>query len=609
MRIPIPLVGIDPDGDGITLLGLGDTTPGLGIVTSVGPDYLEYRALPGETGTDVFSYAVEDWTGQRAVGEVRVGVAARPDGADTVVAHDDAVTVAPGRTVDVRVLANDVDSGGGALELDSTLAISGDTGTGTGAARATVAGSRVVVTAPQTPGVLQVQYVARNARGGQDSAVLTVTVDPTARVLPPVAQDVVVPATETIGRTKVEVDVLAVAQNPSGPLSDLDVVVPADASAVAAVGENRKVVVTLVDHPQTVPYQLVNTRDRSAASYAFITVPPLGFFPPTRRPKAPALRVASGSELLIPLDTQIQVAPGRTASIADATRVSATRSDGSSLVVDAHTVRFVSAAGYAGPASITVPVTDSTGTGNKDARQATITLTIGVYAVDDHPPTFEPSTIEVGPGDPARPVDLTAYMRNPEGDVPGPTEYGFTQTGSVPSGFTASLQGSMLTVSAGASTPKGTNGALSLSITYGTSGSLPVTVPLRVIASTRPLARLVDQAVDDGQAGKDRTVSVLDGAFDPFAAEGGSLTVVGTTVETPNAGTATTNGTTVTVHPDASFIGAMVTRYTVRDMTKDPDREVEARITLRVSTLPDAPSVPSVVEIRDEWQGSSQSSV
>ncbi|MBU4214897.1 MAG: fibronectin type III domain-containing protein, partial [Actinobacteria bacterium] len=82
--------------------------------------------------------------------------------------------------------------------------------------------------------------------------------------------------------------------------------------------------------------------------------------------------------------------------------------------------------------------------------------------------------------------------------------------------------------------------------------------------------------------------------------QGGSLTVVSTTVETVGAGTATTNGSTVSVRPAVGFTGVMVTQYRVRDMTRDPDREIEGRVSLRVSTLPDAPAAPRAEEVRDQ---------
>ena len=119
VRIPVPLVGIDPDGDGVTLLGAA-MAPVRGSITAVGPDWLEYTALSDELGTDEFTYAVEDWVGQRAVATVRVGISPRPTGAAPVVARDDAVTVRPGQRVEVRVLANDVDSSGGELSLETS---------------------------------------------------------------------------------------------------------------------------------------------------------------------------------------------------------------------------------------------------------------------------------------------------------------------------------------------------------------------------------------------------------------------------------------------------------------------------------------------------------
>lgn len=590
VRIEIPLIGIDPDGDGVTLLGVASGATH-GRVTSVGPDWLEYQALPGELDTDEFTYAVEDWTGQRAVAKIRVGIAPRPTGSATVTARDDLVTVKPGQRVEVRVVANDVDSGGGELTLDPELDMAPDT-------EAQVDGRRIIVQAPATPTVLQIGYVVENDRGGRDSAVLTVTVSPDARVLPPIARDVVVSALDTLGRTEVTVDVLAVAQNPSGPLSDLVVSVPGSLADVASV-VGGKVVVTLVDHAQTVPFLLTNSLSPAAASYAFITVPALGFFPPTPRPKAPTLRVASGAQLLIPLDEQVQVAPGRTPTVADPAGLSATKSDRTDLLKDKKTLQFTSAPGYAGPASITVPVTDASGPTDASARTSIITLQITVYAVDDHPPTFTPSTIDVAPGEAPLAVDLRSFTTGPEGDTEdqSQTRYSYQLTSAPPAGFTATMDGTFLRVAADQSTPKGRTDKLSLKIGYGRSGSLDQTIDLRVIASTRRTAQVLDVKLD-GVEGRESTVQVLENAYNPFP--GSPLTVVGATVETPGAGTASATSSTVSVRPAAGFIGEMVTRFRVRDVTGDPDREVEGRIVTVVRGKPATPTAPRIGEIRDK---------
>ena len=189
-RITVPLVGIDPDGDGVTLLGL-DRAPTMGRIVDVGADWLEYEAF-GEVGTDEFRYAVEDWVGQRAVATVRVGIAHRPTEPAQVVARPETVTVLPGRTVEVRVLANDVDPSGAELRLEPALRTADDVD-------ARVVGRRVVVRAPDREGTVHVEYTATTALGGRATAVLSVTVRADAPLLPPVAHDVVVPAAQTVG--------------------------------------------------------------------------------------------------------------------------------------------------------------------------------------------------------------------------------------------------------------------------------------------------------------------------------------------------------------------------------------------------------------------------
>ncbi|GEK19531.1 Ig-like domain-containing protein [Cellulomonas xylanilytica] len=589
VRIYVPLVGIDPDGDGVTLLGIASSAL-RGRVVATGADWLEYQAFPDEVGTDEFTYAVEDWVGQRAVATVRVGISPRPTDSATVVARDDEVTVKPGQRVEVRVLANDVDSSGGDLALDPVLEKADGVD-------AVVEDRRIVVRAPDEPAVLQIVYTASNKRGGRDTGVLTVTVSADAPVLPPIARDIVVPATDTLDRTEVAVDVLAVAQNPSGPLSDLEVSVPGSQADVARVTEDGQVVVTLVDHAQTVPYLLTNrTGANPVASYAFITVPALGFFRPVPRPKAPELRVASGERLVIPLGEQVQVAPGRTARIADSLGVSATRSDGTSPIVDDETLQFTSAPGYAGPASITVPVTDASSPGDTSARTSVITLQITVYAVDDYPPTFEPSTIDVAPGEPALAVDLRSFTTGPEGANPTDGRYAYTLVSAIPAGFSGAITDGVLSIAADATTPKGRNETLAVRVGYGRTGSFETSIGVRVIASTRPTARVVDRTID-GVEGRQSTVDVLEGAFNPFAPD--PMTVVGATVETPGAGTAGATASTVSVRPAEGFIGQMVTRFRVRDVTGDPDREVEGRVTVVVRGKPATPNAPRVGEIRD----------
>ena len=595
VEIPVPLTGIDPDGDGLLLLG-PDQVPTKGIVTVGSADELVYQALPGETGTDTFTYAVEDWTGRRAVGTVRVGIAPRPSSAAEVISRDDAVAVRPGQSVDVLVLANDVDTGGGELTLDEQL------GTDPGV-EAVVQGERVVVTTTE-PGRLQILYTARNARGGQDTAMLAVEVSDDAPILPPVARDIVVPAIETLNMTSVDVDVLAVAQNPSGPLSDLDVMVDPSVADVALVTSDGRVRVTLVDHAQTLPYYLVNTDPAAQAlsSYAFITVPALGDFPPLLRPGAAELSVIAGETLEISLEEHVQVAPGRTAIVDDPTTVSATKAAVFGLAGDNETLSYTAAEGYAGAASISALVSDGP-LDDPTTHSRMLTLPITVLAAEQYPPVFTPSVLDVAPGDTSR-VDLAVFTSAPVETADGVASYTFDLAGDPPTGFEVSLTGSVLSVTPGNSIPRGTVAGVPIEIEYGGSEPLAAQVDLRVVASSRPLARVQGFSVPDGVEGRPSTVAVLEGAFNPYPDT--PLTLLDAVVETPDAGTAEAGGAEVTVRPNEGFIGQLVTRYTVRDATGDPDRVVEGRITVTVRGAPEAPTAPRVGEPGDgrltlEW--------
>ena len=110
VQIPITLTGIDADGDDVQLLGLGNKAPKLGRISEVGATYLVYEAYADSSGTDTFSYAVEDWTGQRATAQVRVGVF--KSGADSgVYARDDEITLRPNTAATVPVAQNDISGG------------------------------------------------------------------------------------------------------------------------------------------------------------------------------------------------------------------------------------------------------------------------------------------------------------------------------------------------------------------------------------------------------------------------------------------------------------------------------------------------------------------
>ncbi|SDD43163.1 Fibronectin type III domain-containing protein [Sanguibacter gelidistatuariae] len=591
VRIPVPLTGIDGDGDGVTLLGQGDTAPLKGRIVAIGADWIDYEALPGETGTDTFTYAVEDWVGQRALGTVRVGIATRPSEAMPIVARNDEVTVQPGQRVEVRVLRNDVDPSGGELTLLDELVVPEGVS-------AHVEGRRIVVDTPATvTDPISITYTVTNERGGQASAVLTLFIVANAVIAPPIAGDVIVAPLEVVDKSTVEVNVLAVAENPSGPMSDIAVSVPSSHASVASVTASGGVLVTLTDRAETIPYLLTNTRPEAngAKAYAFISVPALGDFPPILRPKARELRVASGAELVIPIAEFVQVGTGKTARIGAAGQVSATRSDGSDLIVDEATLRFVSAPGYAGPASVTFQVTDGSSRDDANGRRATLTLPITVYTEDDFPPTFTPQILDIGQGDVGTTANLLAYTKGPQGADAAQT-YTYRLAGAATAGFVVTIDGTKLSVSVAADVPRGTVGAVPITLGYGRAGTMDVQVSFKVTASGRVLATASAFNLV-GNAGEETRVDVLTGSSNPFPGE--PLSVVGATVVT-GTGTAVVSGSSVLVRPTEGFVGELVVRYRLRDATNDALREVEGKITVVVRDKPATPAAPRVGDVTSQ---------
>ncbi|HMO10698.1 MAG TPA: Ig-like domain-containing protein, partial [Actinotalea sp.] len=587
IRIPVPLTGIDPDGDGVTLLGLA-SPPGKGQVQA-GADWLEYTS-EGGVGTDTFTYAVEDWTGQRSVATVRVGIAPRPQGSAQVIARDDRVTVRPGRSVEVRVLANDVDNSGDELQLDPVLDKADDV-------QASVVGRRIVVQAPDGDDTLNIRYTARNLRGGMDTATLTVEVSADAPIAPPVAQDVVVPATQTLNATSVEVDVLEVAANPSGPLSDLRVSVDPSAADVAQVTARGTVEIVLGRNARTIPYLLTNTAPgaNGVRTYAFITVPALGDFPPVRRPGAPALTTYAGRPLTIDLNEQIQVAPGREVQV-DRTSVTATRSDGPPEVKDSETLVYTSPRSFSGLTSITFLVRDGASTDPK-ARSTMITLPITVFAREANPPTFEPSVIDVAPGEVTQ-VDLAVFVKAPVTEVAqDASDYTYRRTGTMPGAVSAQIEGSTLRLTGADNAQRGSVGSIGLEIDFGGTRPLLVAVDYRVVASQRPLARVLDQTVV-GTAGRPSTVQVLATASNPFP--GTPLRIVDAVPEAVPTTTVSIGDGAVVITPPQGFVGPLSVRVRVRDATGDPGRDVDGRITVVVRDVPAAPTAPRVTQVGDK---------
>lgn len=591
IRIPITLRGIDNDGDDVQLLGLGNTVPQLGRISEVGADYLVYEAYEDSSGTDEFSYAVEDWTGRRAQANVRVGIF-KSGANSSVYARDDTVTLRPNTATTVPVLLNDVASDDSKLTVVKELEAQG-------VVDAKVTNDMVSFTTPSTAGTGYIVYTIKNKAGLTDRATLTVNVDPKAPIEPPTAYDYHVPAIATIDKRSVDVDVSKFIANPSGSSDVLAVNVDESARDHAHIASGKKTTISidLTDEARAVPYTVTNT-EHDITSTAFIMVPAYGVFPPQLRPKAPPLNVNAGSSITINIADYVRVGVGKTA-VVEKDSVSATKAANNDLYVNDQTLKFTAAKNYGGPASITFTVTDGKreGKGNvKIVNSSVITLPITVIGHEMPAPTFSSTTVDVVAGESPTTIDLRALTHTTESDEDAKFRY---SGGTTSGGITASVDADgKLTVSAETTAKPGATASIPITIAYGSNGGVvQAGLTARVTASTRPLAR-VNGTTTRIKAGETKTVDVLADAYNPFPDS--PLKIVSAASNDGGKLSVSVDGSRISVTA-AKDIGASSTRVlvTIGDATGSADRQVTATYTFSVVDRPDAPIIHNKAESQD----------
>jgi large repetitive protein len=590
VRIDIPLTGIDPDGDSVQLLGL-ETSPEKGSVTEVGSNYLVYTAGSYSAGTDTFTYSLIDGLGARATGIVRVGISEPLDGARNPIATADEVNVRPGATVYLQVLANDSDPDGRPLTVTSA------TPNGEEGAELTTTvrdGTIVAITAPQNPtqkryGVL---YAIANDIGGTSSNFISVVVAADAPLAYPAATDTVLTLSDILDQSTVDVDVLANVFFADGDASTLGVsLLPGYQGS--QVLSNKVIRVTVGNKSQIIPFAVTHPADPTIVSYAFIWVPGYDDALPQLDRRANPVQVNSEASVTIELNDYVIAVGGKRVQLTDSSTVSATHSDGESLVVDADTLRYTSADLYYGPASVTFEVTDGATPRDPAGHTAILILPIDVQPRENQPPGFTGAVIDFEPGQEktVQLVQLTNYPYAADRD-----ELAYTVASPAPAGFTYSLDGQILTLRAEENTPKGTTTSIGLGVRDAVNTGQGGSIELNVVPSTRPLPQPVaDTALT--KRGQSTTIDVLanDEPTNPFP--GQPLRVVqvagadGASLPPGVAVSVSKDNSRITVQIGASAEPVDVNlQYEVADATGDPDRFVWGIVRISIQDVPDPPA-------------------
>ena len=598
VRINVPLDGIDPDGDSVTLGGITQA-PELGTIVDSGPTWFDYRAFSAATGTDKFEYSVKDSYGATGTGTIQVGVIPRANLQAPPDAVDDNVDVKPGKTVSAQVLLNDSDPNLYSLTLSKTLlAVSP-------ALKAHVTGSKVIISAPSKQGEYSLRYQISNGHGGTASAFVTVNVTPNAKPLYPTATDDYITASKVKGSKPIKVAVEPLIDNPNGEDSALVISAEGPNAGKAQVDQSGGIItVTPRDARYAIAYRVTDPTDKTLTATAFIVVPPADS---GKNIGPPHIKYGLAKQV-VPQDgtrtwklADIVTAPsGKPTRITTASSVKAINGDGSSAYVDDDTIKYTAPKGYRGTAAVVFEVTDGASATDPTGRKAVLTLniTVGDPNSDDVAPTFTLVKEQIQAGEQPTTIDLRDSTSDPNRNLISQFSYG--GLGGQTSNIAATLSGSKLSMSSPLGVQPGATTTLDFTIRYK-NFVVPGQVQVTVVKSTRPLA----QAIEDdalGQRGDASTVNVLDNDINPYADVNKPLKVVAASVENSSQTSASVSFTSagvVTIHPDATFIGTVSVVYTVEDASLDPSREVQGRFLLSVRDVPDKPNPPSIISEQD----------
>jgi hypothetical protein len=588
--VTVPLDGIDPDGDSVTLDGLA-SQPSLGRIASSTSTSFTYEAYPASAGTDTFTYRVKDTYGKTSVGTVNVAVIKRADTSQPPIAVNDTVEVKPGKTASVPVLNNDSDPNGYTIALQKKLLDIDD------GLKAHVHGKFVLVEAPATEGVYVVRYQITNGQGGVDSAFVQVIVDKNAKPQYPTAVDQVLEPDAVADKSSVKVNPLTGATNPSGLVTDLKISVSGANSSAASVAADGSVTVRPGDSRMAITYALTDPTTGLAAN-AFIIVPPKGdeSAPPRIKPGLAQQIVEMGGSKSWKLSDIIDVPSGRSAKLTGASGTSATNSNGQSPYQNDQTLSFTGAKGYRGPAAVTFRVDDGHDAGQTKDRVTLLVLPLTVGSPDqsDVPPTFTPPNEQIQAGEQPITVDLRSSSFHPNPQVLNALTYtGFNNPSS---DIQASLSGSKLTISAPLGVQPGVAATLTFTVSSG-KYTINGSVNVKVVSSTRPLASQKNAPQkQEIQRGKTTTLSSATGSDDwinPFPGQPLTITKA-TQVNGPKGVTVTNTGSSITVSAaSGADIGVVSVQYQVQDATKDPKRVATGQYQVTIHDVPAQPKQPT----------------
>ncbi len=598
LTLPLPINGIDPDGDWVTLTdATSENHLGLPSVSTDGDGVLTYTALAG-SGVDKVNYTVSDQFGLTATGLATILVVAKPALLQPPVAPNLTASLRPGKAVAIHILKQ-VSGDGIKFSATPFTAPAGWT--------VRVDGDALIVQADnhQAGAVVQLQYNVQDSRGLEATGTVNVTVSADAVLPPPGATDIFVTKQAVADNTNAKVNVTASVVNNTGAAADLTLMVAAPGTVTGA----RTVSIPLSASRQVVTYSV--TDKNGGVGKAFIVVPPKKALvvppnqppapttTPTTKPTAPTsksttttqadppptpltvnvLKVNAGQTVQQPISGYVTVPAGKTAVIPDGASFSGS-TQGHGARVDPGTFSYAANANGSGSDVLTFPV--------QEGNSAPIQLSIGIEVIPSMP-TLSNYTMTVEAGGTPATLPLTGLLNPPDYPNAGQLQFAVTGGGN---GFTVSLSGNTLSVTAASSVHQGTQ--VQLHVTASDSQHRTASGTVTVTATAKQMFTIPRIPGQTGQPGHATPVSVLPtGSFtDPI---GKGLSVVPGSVKVVGAGSASGSDGTINVTP--SKVGTIQVSYTVQDRSGDPTRTLAGSFSLTVKDVPGKPGTPRAQQV------------
>ncbi|WP_151084475.1 Ig-like domain-containing protein [Nocardioides cynanchi] len=575
VKLRLPGSGVDPDGDAVTILGL-DSAPALGRILKIGANSIDYQAYPGSVGTDEFSYRLTDALGATSTGTARV-VIAPPGTPQAPLAVADAMTVAPGRTASVDVLANDLVSSGDRVTVSLV-------GPPPGVSLESPTGP-VRIQAPRTADGRNEVVVYRISNGlevSQSTVTLTVVA---GYDNPPVVFD-------AFGATgngdTVTTDVLATAYDPDGPPGDLRISkVLAPRGVTARVVGGSRIRVSRGHDPTVVPF--VVTDGEGAATTGNLYVPAATGGLPYVKPGA-LLRVKPDGSVSGRLSDLVVNPSGGPVRFTSATRVWTSPQPGLDVVTTGRdTFRIDAGHRYAGPGAMVFEVTRAAGpNAASNGRARTVVLSVPVQVGQDKPILRCPSNSLTVPQGQAITVDILAmcHVWTIDPAQQSSLTYAAGWDGNAQGLDLGSVTGSRVEIRAAGSATPGTTAVLDVSA----SGSDRGQIRIRVTRTAPP--RLIPIKVSDLRFGETRTLDLasylVPGVRNPRPTVISAAETSGVPVRI------TTQGTTVSLRALRHVHGHATFRIVMSDAGPGagPERRVQGLLSLDILDVPGQPGQP-----------------